>query len=137
MKTEINIGIVDFWILFGVLQGILIAFFFIKKSFQSNTTNFIQGILILSFALVIFEEFLNSTGLIVKIHWLSNFSEPLNLIFGPLVFLTVKYSLKNKKNKSDLLHFIPLIFWALYMIFYFIQPEEFKYNVFVWIGMSG
>jgi len=38
----------------------------------------------------IFEEFLNETGYIVQVLWLSDYSEPFNFLFAPLFFLFIK-----------------------------------------------
>ncbi len=87
--------------------------------------------MLLSLSLAIFEEWLNNTGYIVKVLSLTNFSESLNFVFGPLFFLYIRSCLNPEERKKVLIHFIPFFFWLLYMVFAFIQPEEFKYNSYI------
>jgi AraC-like DNA-binding protein len=132
MQTEISIDFVDLFIFLGIFQGILLSWIFLKKYNREKSAYFYQGILLLAFSLAIFEEFLNNTGYIVKVLHLSNFAEPLNLAFGPLVFLYVKRTIKQKqKGNYDYLHFIIFFLYLLYMGFYFFQPEAIKYNSYI------
>jgi AraC-like DNA-binding protein len=75
-----------------------------------------------------FEELLNNTGYILRVLPISNFAEPFNFSFGPLVFLYVSSLLYPDAQRRKWPHFLLFAFWVLYMIPYFIQPEELKYN---------
>jgi len=133
MQTEITIDFVDLFIFLGIFQGILLSWIFLKKHKNGSSAYFYQGLLLLAFSLAIFEEFLNNTGYIVKILHLSNFAEPLNLAFGPLLFLYVKRTIKQKqKGDCDYLHFIVFFLYLIYMGFYFLQPEAVKYNSYIY-----
>ncbi len=131
MRTEIHVGFFNAFIFLGIFQGLLLSWFFIKNRDNSRKANLYQGLLLLSLSLAIFEEWLNNTGYIVKVLSLTNFSESLNFVFGPLVYLYVRTSLEPDEKKKNIWHFIPFFFWLLYMVFAFIQPEEFKYNSYV------
>ncbi len=131
MRTDIHIGIVDMFIFLGVFQGLLLSWFFIKNSDNTRKANLFQGLLLISLSLAIFEEWLNGTGYIVRVLWLTNFSESLNFVFGPLLYLYVIFSLNPEERKKTLVHFIPFFFWFLYMFLAFIQPDEYKYNSYV------
>ncbi len=131
MRTDINIGIFNAFIFLGIFQGLLLSWFFIKNVQNNRKANLYQGLLMLSFSLAIFEEWLNNTGYIVKVLSLTNFSEPLNFVFGPLFYLYIRSSLNPEERKKVMIHFIPLFFWLLYMVFAFIQPDEFKYNSYI------
>jgi AraC-like DNA-binding protein len=131
MRTDINIGIFNAFIFLGIFQGLLLSWFFIKNVQNNRKANLYQGLLMLSFSLAIFEEWLNNTGYIVKVLSLTNFSEPVNFVFGPLFFLYIRSSLNPEERKKVMIHFIPLFFWLLYMVFAFIQPDEFKYNSYI------
>jgi AraC-like DNA-binding protein len=131
MRTEIHVGIFDVFIFLGIFQGLLLSWFFIKNSQNKRKANLYQGLLLLSMSLAIFEEWLNNTGFIVRVLSLTNFSESLNFIFGPLLYLFIRTSLKPEDRKKDLVHFIPFFFWLFYMVFAFVQPDEFKYNSYV------
>jgi len=131
MRTEIHVGIFDAFIFLGVFQGFLLSWFFIKSVQNTRKANLYQGLLLLALSLSIFEEWLNNTGYIVKVLALSNFSEPLNFALTPLFYLYIRSSLNPDERRKDWVHFILALFWMFYMIFYFIQPEEFKYNSYV------
>jgi AraC-like DNA-binding protein len=131
MRTDIHVGIFDVFIFLGIFQGLLLSWFFIKNGQNNRKANLYQGLLLLSMALAIFEEWLNNTGYIVKVLSLTNFSEPLNFVFGPLIFLYIRSSLNPDERKKVMVHFIPFLFWIFYMVFAFIQSDEFKYNSYI------
>jgi AraC-like DNA-binding protein len=129
MNTTISFGFFDLWILLGVFQGLFISWFFIASGQRERKANLYQGMLMLFLSLGILEELLNNTGLIVRVLAISNYAEPFNFAYAPLFYLLIKSSLDPGRNtRYDWLNFIPMILWALYMIFYFIQPDDFKYN---------
>lgn len=131
MRSDISIGIFDLIIFLGVFQGVFLSWFFIKNSKGSNKANLFNGLLLLFLSLTIFEELLNNTGYIVKLLLISDFSEPLNFAFAPLLYFYVYKCLYPDKEKNTWLHFIPALLWLFYMMFYFMQPNEFKYNSYV------
>jgi amino acid transporter len=98
---------------------------------DTRKANLYQGLLLLSLSLCIFEEWLNNTGYIVKVLAFSNFSEPLNFALAPLFYLYIRKSLDPDERRKDWVHFILTLFWMFYMVFYFIQSDEFKYNSYV------
>lgn len=131
MRTDISIGLFDLIIFLGVFQGIFLYWFFIKNSKDSNKANLFNGLLLLFLSLTMFEELLNNTGYIVQLLVISDFSEPLNFTFAPLLYLYVSKCLYPEKKKTVGSHFIISFFWVFYMIFHFIQPDELKYNNYV------
>ncbi len=131
MRTDINIGIFDVFIFLGVFQGLFLSWFFIKKGQQDKKANLYQGLLLLFLSLNIFEEWLNNTGYIVRVLPLTNFSEPTNFTFAPLVYLYVVTSLNPEGKRKEWLHLLLALFWLLYMVFQFIQPNEIKYNSYI------
>jgi AraC-like DNA-binding protein len=131
MRTDINIGIFDVFIFLGVFQGLFLSWFFIKRGRGEKIANLYQGLLLLFLSLNIFEEWLNNTGYIVKVLAITNFSEPTNFTFAPLLYLYVVTSLNPERKKKDWLHFLFAIFWLIIMVFQFVQTNEFKYNSYV------
>lgn len=131
MRTDINIGIFDVWIFLGVIQGLFLSWFFTASSHSTHKANLYQGLLLLFISLAAFEEWLNNTGYIVKVLWLTNFSEPLNFTFLPLFYFYIRSSLNPDERKKAWIHFLPALFWSFYMIFPFIQSDEFKYNSYI------
>jgi len=131
IRTDIHVGIFDAIIFLGVFQGILLSWFFLKNAQSNRKANLYQGLLLLSISLCIFEEWLNNTGYIVKVLWITNFSEPLNFALTPLFYLYIRSSFNPDERKKAWLHFIPALFFMFYMVFQFIQPDEIKYNSYV------
>ncbi len=128
MRTDIHIGIFDVIIFLGVFQGLLLSWFFIKNSGGNRRSNLFQGLLLVSLSLAIFEEWLNNTGMIVRALYLTNFSESLNFAFAPLFYFYIWTSLNPDSKRKSWIHFIPVFFWTLYMVFAFIQPDANKYD---------
>ncbi len=128
MITDTSISLFDLIIFLGVFQGIFISWFFIRSSRQEVKANLFQGLLLLTLSMTMFEELLNNTGYIVQVLAISNFAEPFNFAFGPLAFLYIRSLLYPETKRKNWPHFLFFAFWVLYMIPYFIQPHELKYN---------
>ena len=131
MRTDIHIGLFDVFIFLGVFQGLFLSWFFIKKGQKDKKANLYQGLLLLFLSLNIFEEWLNNTGYIVKVLAITNFSEPTNFTFAPLLYLYVVSSLNPDVKRKEWVHFIFAMFWLVYMVFQFVQPNEIKYNSYI------
>lgn len=131
MRTDIHIGIFDVIIFLGVFQGLLLSWFFVKNSGGNKKANLYQGLLLVTLSLAIFEEWLNNTGVIVRVLWLTNYSESLNFAFAPLFYFYIWASLNPGSKRKTWIHFIPVFFWTIYMIFAFIQPDTNKYNSYI------
>jgi AraC-like DNA-binding protein len=131
MRTDIHVGIFDVFIFLGVFQGLLLSWFFIKNGQDNRKTNLYQGLFLFSMSFIIFEEWLNNTGFIVRILALTNFSESFGFAIGPLFYLYITSTLYPEKRMRSWLHFIPFLFWCFYMVFFFIQPDEIKYNSYI------
>ena len=131
MVTDTFISVFDLIIFLGVFQGIFLSGFFIHSGKKELRANLYQGLLILALSMTMFEELLNNTGYIVQVLAISNFAEPLNFVFGPLAFLFIRSLLYPDSKRKNWPHFLIMAFWILYMIPYFIQSNEFKYNSYV------
>lgn len=131
MNTTVNISAVTVFVFLGVFQGIVISLFLIFKSSKNREANIYEGLMFLALSLCILEQFLNMTGLIVKVLFVTNTTEPLNLVIGPFLYLYVKRSLKEGGSSKELLHFILPVLYFGYMFFDFIQTSDFKYNSYI------
>jgi AraC-like DNA-binding protein len=129
--TDTFISVYDLVIFLGVFQGIFLSGFFIRSGRKEVRANLYQGLLILALSMTMFEELLNNTGYIVQVLAISNFAEPLNFVFGPLAFLFIRSLLYPDSTRKAWPHFLILVFWVVYMIPYFIQSNELKYNSYV------
>ena len=131
MNTTVEIDLLSVFIFLGVFLGLLLSFFFILKRTSNATANKYQGLLLLSISLCILEQFLNITGYIVRMLPLTNVTEPLNLVIGPLLYLFVRISIEPSGMKRKWIPFVLFILYSAYICFDLIQTNEFKYNSYV------
>ncbi len=132
MNTSTHLSIISIFIFIGVIQGFILSFFFIIKPSSNIKANRYQGFLLLTLTLCIFEQLLNMTGYITRVLVITNYSEPLNLAIGPLLFLYVKTSLDQSDSKRDWMHFILPSLYLCYLMFDLVQPNEVKYNSYIY-----
>jgi AraC-like DNA-binding protein len=132
MRTDIHIGFFDFFIFLGVFQGLLLSWFFIKNGMGDRKANLYQGFLLLLLSLTMFEELLNNTGYIVQLLPISNFAEPFNFAVAPLFYLYVRSSLNPGDKGRVWVHFLISMFWLVYLVLHFLQPDELKYNNYIY-----
>jgi AraC-like DNA-binding protein len=131
VNTTVHITAPSIFVFLGVFQGTVLSLFFMIKKSPNAAANRFQGLLLLTLSLCILEQFLNMTGLIVRVLPVTNASEPLNLVIGPFLYLYVKRSIRQGGSKKEWVHFILAIAYLGYMFLEYIQPNEFKYNSYV------
>jgi AraC-like DNA-binding protein len=131
VNTSIHIDFLSVVIFIGVTLGFLLSFFLILKPSSNREANRFQGLLLLSLSLVMLEQALTITGYIVTILPLTFSTASLNLLFGPFLYLFVKRSLGRVYSGKELVHFILPFLYLVYLVFDLIQPNEFKYNIYV------
>jgi AraC-like DNA-binding protein len=131
MNTTINIDVFSVFIFLGVFQGLVLSLFFICKPSSNIAANSYQGFLLLTLTLCILEMVLNMTGLITRILFITNTTEPLNLAIGPFLYLYIKRSIDQGGSKKEWLHLLPAIIYLGYIFPDFLQPNEFQYNSYV------
>jgi AraC-like DNA-binding protein len=132
MNTETHVDAITAFIFVGVIQGIILSFFLIIKSPSHIKANRYQGLLLLALTLSILEQFLNFTGYITRVLVITNSTESLNLVIGPFLYLFVKRSIDPAVSKKDWMHFILAFLYLLYLCFDLLQPNEVKYNSYVY-----
>jgi AraC-like DNA-binding protein len=137
MNTSVNISVLSVFVFLGVFLGILLSFFFIFKRSPNSEANRFQGFLLLTLSLCILEQFLNMTGLIVRVLFVTNTTEPLNLVIGPFLYLYVKRSISMNGSRKELYHFIVAALYFGYMILDYVQTNEFKYNSYIYSYHPG
>jgi len=71
------------------------------------------------------------TGFITRVLFITNTTEPLNLVIGPFLYLFVKRSINQSGSKEEWLHFLPAIIYLGYIFPDFLQPKGFQYNSYV------
>ena len=132
MNTATHIDAISVFIFIGIVQGFILSFFFIFKSSSNIKANRYQGCLILALTLCILEQLLNQTGYITRILVITNSTEALNLIIGPLLYLYVRRSINPADSGKDWIHFILAGLYLCYLTFDLIQPNEVKYNSYIY-----
>jgi len=131
MNTTTNIDARSIFIFVGVFQGIILSLFFLFKPSSNIAANRYQGLLLLALSVCILEQTLNLTGYIVKVLYITNTTEPLNLTIGPFLYLFIKRSIDQSDSKKEWIHFILFALYLGYMIQDYVQPYEFKYNSYI------
>lgn len=132
MQYEPRFDIFALFMVLGVFQGIFIAYVFLTSPQNKQTRNIFFGSLFITLVIISSEILLNYSGIIVRILFIENYSEPFVFLISPLVYLTIRTGLGSKYEKKDWIHFFPFGAYFIYSILYFIQPIEFKYNSFVY-----
>jgi AraC-like DNA-binding protein len=123
---EPNIDLFAFLILFGVLQGSILSFFFLQKKNRMNQPNIYIGLLMMVFSLVSLDIFLCYTGYMSHVIYLDNFTESLPFAFGPLFYFYIISSITGRIKGRLWIHFLPFIIYTLYSGLYFAQPADYK-----------
>jgi AraC-like DNA-binding protein len=131
MNESVTLDGLSLFVFLGVFQGLYLSFFFIIKKSPNIEANRFQGLMLLALSLCILEQFLNMTGLIVKVLPVTNTTEPLNLVIGPFLYLYIKRSIDRTGSKRDWIHLIPALIYFGYMCLDYLQTNEFKYNSYV------
>lgn len=132
MHYEPRFDIFALFMLLGIFQGIFLAYFYLIRKNRKDQTNLLWGILIFTIALMGSEILLNYSGLMVKVIFIENYSESLIFLAPPLLYLIIRTGLGTPLDKNDWIHFVPFAIYSLYMIFYYVQTPEFKYNQYVY-----
>ncbi|MCU0362577.1 MAG: helix-turn-helix domain-containing protein [Bacteroidales bacterium] len=131
MNASTQIDILSVVIFFGSVLGSVLSCFFIMKPSANREANRFQGLLILSMSLIMLEQVLNLTGYIVSVIHLTFSTAVLNFLIGPFLYLFVRRSLGQQNGRREWIHFVLPLVYLTYLVFSFVQPEEFKYNIYV------
>lgn len=117
-------------IFLGVIQGVLLGVFFLTRGSEQPVANRMLGLLLLSLAMVTFEILMQYSGFITRAIHLVNFSEPLNFAIGPFAYLSFYGATRHLERlpKKQYLHLLPMVLYAIYCIWFFIQPAAYKYD---------
>jgi AraC-like DNA-binding protein len=132
MNMTTHISAISVFIFIGIVQGLILSLFFIFKTSTNKKANRYQGFLILALTLCILEQLLNQTGYITRILVITNSTEALNLVIGPLLYLFVVRSMDPSDPRKDWVHFILAGIYLCYLTFDLIQPNEVKYNSYLY-----
>jgi AraC-like DNA-binding protein len=130
-KIVPNINLFAFLILLGVLQGLILTYFFLSKKNRVYQPNIFIGLLMLNFSLTAFDIFLCYTGYMANMAYLDNYSESFTFAVGPLFYFYVYSNIKGKLKKKQLLHLLPFVIYTFYNLLYILQPTNYKYYCYI------
>lgn len=89
------------------------------------------GFFLIACSILAIDVFLSYTNIMFKVIFLNDFTEPLNLIVGPLFYLYILAKNDESRTKRYYLHLIPSFVYAVYHLFYYLQPSGYKYNSYI------
>ncbi|WP_224996197.1 AraC family transcriptional regulator [Cesiribacter sp. SM1] len=115
----------------GIVQGIFLFFLLLPKKHRQPYHYLLLALLVLSFSLLVLEIFMGYTGLITQALALVDFSEPLVFAIGPLTYLLIRSMSGRLFSRTDLLHFLPFLFYTAYHLLFLLEGGAVKYNAFL------
>jgi AraC-like DNA-binding protein len=127
-----KIDLFAIFIFLGIVQAVLLSFFFFSKNNRKVPSNVYQGLLVLSIAACSLEILLCYTGYILQCLWLVDYSESLSFFIAPSFYLMISSIIKGKWPTRWFLHFIPAVIWLILQIPFLVQSSDVKFNA--WIG---
>lgn len=119
-------------ILVGAVQGMFLFALLISKPKMQPFHYLILAVMVLVCAMILLEIFLGYSGLIVRVLFLVDFSEPLVFTIGPLIFLLIRSMGGEPFRKVEWLHFLPFFLYALYHLPFLMENSTVKFNSFLW-----
>lgn len=131
--VPIRLDIFTIIIFLGAVQGLFLSAFFILGRKHVRLSNRLLGCLILTFAAFSVDIFLGYSGYMVRVLHLVDFTEPLNFVVGPLIYLyTITAIYRSEKlTAKQYLHFLPALFYLIYFLLFFLQTIDYKYNAYI------
>ncbi|MFZ0283585.1 MAG: hypothetical protein WAL29_18170, partial [Bacteroidales bacterium] len=118
-------------IILGIFQGAFLAFFFLRKSSGNKKSNVYLGIILILFAFHNLDFWASYSRYVIKMPFIFDISVPFAFAMGPLFYQYIRTLIKDTADKNLIWHYIPFAFFFVYSFFFLIQPDDFKYNVFI------
>jgi AraC-like DNA-binding protein len=113
--------------LLGVVQALLLALVLLTIRRGNLTANRLLAAVAITISIEVGAIILNSTGSLLIYPHLARINHPLDFLGGPLIFLYARALItKAKLTRKDLLHFVPAVLVALFLVPYYLQSREHK-----------
>jgi AraC-like DNA-binding protein len=125
-----NLNFVDFVILLGVVQGIMLT---VTSLFRKGRKEKFKAAMFFLLTCIIAEIFLNRTGYMYFVIPLVDFSEPCQFAIPPLIYLLVLSIEPDVVHKKWGLHFIPFLVYILFFIPFYLAPYEYKFENYYYV----
>jgi len=132
-QIPIRHNLVSYFILFGVFQGFFLAFIIFTKTAKNIIPVKLIGYFLLAFCLVLLDDYLCYTGLMKYTIELNDSSEPLVLLWAPLIYLFI-YGVLEKKPltfRKSWPHFLIPFIYFISQIGYYLHPKSVKLNAYI------
>ena len=127
-----RIDLFAFLIFLGMVQGVVLGYFFLKNSRGALAPNHYLGGLMLGMTLLMTDVWLCYTNYMFRVVWLDDSTEWVNLLIAPLVYLYFKTSLSQRPVRRSWLHFLPSAVYFLYLcVLWFPQPVAVQYSAYI------
>lgn len=121
-----------FLIFLGMVQGVVLGYFFLKHSRGTQRPNRYLGALMVGLTLLMTDIWLCYTNHMFRVVWLDDSTEWINLLVGPLLYLYFQASLAEKPTRRAWLHLLPSMAYLVYLgVMWFPQPVAHRYNAYV------
>jgi AraC-like DNA-binding protein len=121
-----------FLIFIGMVQGVVLAYFFLRHSRGTQAPNRYLGALMLGMTVLMTDVWLCYTNRMFAVIRLDDSTEWVNLLISPLFYLYVRTSLSPKPLRYPWLHLLPSVGYFVYLsVLWFPQPEGVLYNAYV------
>ncbi|MEM8487540.1 MAG: helix-turn-helix domain-containing protein [Bacteroidota bacterium] len=131
--VPIRIDFFTILIFLGAIQGLFLSAFFLFSRKEGGIANHLLGLLLFSTAAFCVDIFLGYSGYMTRVLHLVDFTEPLNFVLGPLIYLYAVVTLRDQRKltRQQYLHFLPFLFYLVYAFLFFLQTADYKYNAYI------
>lgn len=132
-QIPIKHNLVSQFIFLGVFQGFFIGFVILARTSIKTVSIKLLGYFFIIHSLVLLDTYSCYTGLIKKCITLNDSTEPLILLWGPLIYLSFQGILMKKHFcfRDNWVHFLLPFLYFLSQIGYYIQPDSVKLNAYL------
>ena len=112
-------------VFFGFIQSVFLLIIYIVSAKRGKAINKYMLLLIVVLLIGLLGKVIYNSGVYGRNFRFIAFSEFSALLFGPTIYLFTESILnKIKFKKTDLVHYIPGITYSLFIVFYFLIPED-------------
>lgn len=112
-------------VFFGFIQSVFLLIIYIVSAKRGKAINKYMLLLIVVLLIGLLGKVIYNSGVYGRNFRFIAFSEFSALFFGPTIYLFTESILnKTKFKKTDLVHYIPGITYSLFIVFYFLIPED-------------
>lgn len=122
-----KIDIFALLIFLGTMQGLFLSLFFLSKNNRQYRPNKFLGLFLISISLLSLDILLSYTDFMFRVVFV-NETEPFNLLLGPLIYLYIATKLDEQNERRVWLHFLPALFYFVYMHIFEDYSYPAKYN---------